>query len=234
MSIDTSTPADTRGIGSATDGLTAGLTGTLIRPGEVGWDHARTPWVVNLDQRPAAVAVVRSAGDVAATVRSANAAGLRVTALGTGHGAAALGSLADTVLIRTAELRDVVVDPVGESVWAGAGAQWQAVTDAAAEHGLTALAGSAPDVGIAGYLLAGGISWLARSRGLAVNSLLAVELVTADGEVRVVDADHDPDLFWAVRGGGGNFGVVTAFRLRLHRVEAMVAGTLFFPMERAH
>jgi hypothetical protein len=214
-------------------GLTAGPTGRVVRPGDLEWDRARTPWVVNVDQRPSAVTLVASTADVVDSVRSARASGLRVTAQGTGHGSPGVGSLADTVLVRTAGLRHVQVDPESRTAWVGAGAEWQAVTGAAAEHGLAALAGSSPDVGVAGYLLSGGISWLGRSHGLAVNDILAVQIVTADGELRVVDAGHDPDLFWAVRGGGGSFGVVTAFRLRLHRLQAVTAGTLFFPMEQA-
>lgn len=236
MTIDSITvlePAEKAGTAPPEDGLNAGPTGVVVRPGESGWDKARAAWVAHIDQNPTAVAVVQSAYDVAAVIRSARAAGLRVTAQGTGHGSPGLGALTDIVLIRTSAMGHVEVDAESECAWVGAGAEWQAVTAAAAEHGLTAQAGSSPDVGVAGYLLSGGISWLGRSHGLAVNDILAVEIVTADGEVRVVDADHDPDLFWAVRGGGGAFGVVTALRLRLHRVPAITAGVLFFPMERA-
>ena len=113
------------------------------------------------------------------------------------------------------------------------GALWGDVVAAVAPHGLAALAGSSHDVGVVGYTLGGGVSWLGRSHGLAANSVLAVELVTADGVRRRVDADHDPELFWAVRGGGGDFGVVTALEFRLYPVAEIVAGTLFFPLERA-
>ena len=142
--------------------------------------------------------------------------GLRVLAEGTGHGAKPVGSLADTVLLRTGALKTIDVDPATRSAWVGAGAEWGQVSAAAAAHGLVAQAGSAADVGVAGFLLSGGVSWLARSHGLAVNDILAVEMVDARGVVRVVDAATDPDLFWAIRGGGGGLGVVTRFRLRLH------------------
>ena len=213
--------------------LDPGPTGTILFPGDPGWDEARTPWVVNVDQKPAAVAVVRSVPDVSVVVASAARSELRVIAQGTGHGALQVGSLSRTVLVRTTALNDVEVDPTERKAWAGSGAEWQTVTAAAAEHGLAVQAGSAADVGIAGFLLSGGISWLARSRGLAVNDVVRLEVVGADGTSRIVDQDHEPDVFWALRGGGGGFGVVTAFELRLYSQPTVSAGTLFFPMPRA-
>lgn len=210
-----------------------GPTGTLLFQGDRGWDDARTPWVVNVDQQPAAVALVRSVADVCTVVTSANRNGLKVMAQSTGHGALQVGPLSNTVLVRTAALNDVHVNPAERTVWAGAGAEWQAVTAAAAEHGLAVQAGSAPDVGIAGFLLSGGISWLSRSRGLAVNDVLRLQVVRSDSTPRIVDHDHEPDSFWALRGGGGEFGVVTGFELRLHALPTVSAGSLFFPMERA-
>jgi FAD/FMN-containing dehydrogenase len=215
------------------EGLNPGPTGTLLYPGDPGWDEARTPWVVNVEQRPAAIALVRSVEDVSAVVASAARIGLKITAQASGHGASAVGSLAETVLLRTAGLNEVHVDAADRTVWAGSGAEWQAVAAAAAEHALAVQAGSAPDVGIAGFLLSGGISWLSRSRGLAVNDVLRIQVVGGDGTPRIVDRDHEPDLFWALRGGGGEFGVVTGFELRLHVLPTVSAGTLFFPMPRA-
>jgi FAD/FMN-containing dehydrogenase len=214
-------------------GLDPGPTGTLLYPADPGWDEARTPWVVNVDQQPAAVALVRSVDDVSAVVASAARIGLKVMAQATGHGAMAVGQLNRTVLVRTAALNDVQVNPADRTVWAGSGAEWQAVTVAAAKHGLAVQAGSAPDVGIAGFLLSGGISWLSRSRGLAVNDVLSLQVVGADGTPRMVDHGHEPDLFWALCGGGGEFGVVISFELRLHALPTVSAGTLFFPMSRA-
>jgi hypothetical protein len=144
-----------------------------------------------------------------------------------------LGELADTVLLKMSGLRAVQVDPVTRIARAEAGAMWQDVTPVAAAHGLAALAGSAPDVGVAGYTLGGGLSWLARSHGLAANSVVALEVITADGRLRHVDADHDPELFWALRGGGGSFGIVTALEFRLYPITDVYAGVLFFPIERA-
>jgi FAD/FMN-containing dehydrogenase len=213
--------------------LSPGPTGSLVYPGDHDWDQARAAWVVNVDQRPAAVAVVRSVEDVSAVVTSAGHNGLKVLAQATGHGAMSVGPLSHTVLVRTAALNEVHVNPAERTAWVGAGAEWQAVTAAAAEHGLAVQAGSGPDVGIAGFLLSGGISWLSRSRGLAVNDVLSLQVVGADSAPRVVDRDHEPELFWALRGGGGEFGVVTGFELRLHALLTVSAGTLLFPIERA-
>jgi hypothetical protein len=215
------------------DDLAVDLDGTLARPGDPGWDDARRAWHLDVDQHPAAVALVRSARDVVTSVTAARQLGLRVAAQSTGHNAAPLGDLADTLLVRTGMMRGVAIDPLAWVARVEAGAWWMDVTNAAAEHRLAALAGSSPDVGVAGYTLGGGLSWLARSHGLAANSVLALEVVTADGRLRRVDATNDPDLFWALRGGGGSFGVVTALELRLYPVTEVYAGVLFFPVERA-
>ena len=147
--------------------------------------------------------------------RFAREHGLRVAAQGTGHNARPLGSLEDTVLVKTARMRQVSIDPVARIARAEAGAVWHEVIETAAEHGLAALAGSSPDVGVVGYTIGGGISWLGRAYGLAANNVEAIELVTADGRLVRADACTEPDLFWALRGGGGSFGVVTAIELRL-------------------
>lgn len=206
--------------------------GTIVTAGDPGWDDARLAFNLAVDQQPAAVALPRSAPDVAAVVDLAGRAGLRVSAQGTGHGSLALGPLADTILVKTDRMRGVEIDPDRRRARVQAGAIWQEVADPAAEHGLAALAGSSPDVGVVGYTLGGGMSWLGRRYGLAVNSVTSVELVTPDGRIRRVDADHDAELFWAVRGGGGNFGVVTAIELELYPVPEVYAGVLWWPMER--
>ncbi len=195
--------------------LAADLDGTVHHPGDPDWDLARAAWNLSVDQRPEAVVTARSVADVQATVRAAAARGLRVAPQSTGHHASPMGPLDGTVLLRLSGLRGVSVDPASRTARVEGGAVWADVTAAAGEHGLAALAGSAADVGVAGYTLGGGLSWLARSRGLAANSVTALEVVTADGEHRRVDADHDPDLFWALRGGGGSFAVVTALELSL-------------------
>ena len=218
---------------AALDNLSERLDGDLYRPGDADWDEARTAWNLAVDQQPAAVVVAESAADVAHTVRAARVEGLRVAPQGTGHAAAAIGDLTGTILLRTTRMRGVDVDPQDRRARVEAGVIWQEVTDAAAEHGLAALAGSSHDVGVFGYSLGGGLSWLARKHGLAANTILAAEIVDANGAIRRIDADSDPELFWAIRGGGGSFAIVTAIELRLFPIEEVVAGVLFFPLERA-
>jgi FAD/FMN-containing dehydrogenase len=209
------------------------LTGALTVPGDIAWDSARQAWNLAVDQRPVAVAEPETVADVVAVVDYARERGLKVAAQGTGHNAAAIATLHDTILLRTHRMRTVDIDPDARRARAQAGALWADVAVPASEYGLAALAGSSHDVGVVGYSLGGGLSWLARKYGLAANSITAIQIVTADGRVRLVDAQHDADLFWALRGGGGNFGVVTAIELELYPVEEVYAGMLVFPWERA-
>jgi FAD/FMN-containing dehydrogenase len=206
---------------------------TIVMPGDPGWDDARQAWNLAVDQHPAAVALPASAQDVADVVRFARQYGLRVAAQGTGHGAAPLGSLGGTILVKTAAMRRVTIDPDAKIARAEAGAVWLDVVEAAAGHGLAALAGSSPDVGVVGYTIGGGISWLGRAYGLAANNVEAIEVVTADGRLVRADACTEPDLFWALRGGGGSFGVVTAIELRLFPITEVYAGQLWWPAEAA-
>ena len=207
-------------------------TEAVVLPHDPHWDEARVAWNLAVDQQPAAVALPESAADVMAVVRWARSRGLRVAPQGTGHNAAAMGSLAHTVLVKTERMRGVEIDAEKRIARVEAGVVWAEVSEAAAEHGLAALAGSSPDVGVVGYSLGGGISWLARRYGLAANSVTAVELVSADGELARTDADNESDLSWALRGGGGSFGVVTALEFQLYPISQVYAGALFFPLER--
>ena len=205
----------------------------ILMPGDPGWDDARRAWNLAVDQHPAAVAEPRSVQDVADVVRFARQHGLRVAAQGTGHNAAPLGLLADTILVKTTAMRQVSVDPAARIARAEAGAVWLDVAEAAAPHGLAALAGSAPNVGVVGYTIGGGMSWLGRAYGLAANNVEAIEVVTADGRLVRADACTEPDLFWALRGGGGSFGVVTAIELRLFPITEVYAGLLWWPADAA-
>jgi FAD/FMN-containing dehydrogenase len=203
--------------------------GAVHLPGDPGYDAARMPWNVAVDQRPAAVAYPADASEVAAVVRAAASAGLRIAAQGTGHNAGPLASrLDDVVLLRTAAMTGVAIDTDARIARVNAGALWLDAVDAAAPHSLAALHGSSPDVGIVGYSLGGGMGWYARTLGLQANSITAAELVTADGSLVRVDAEHETDLFWAMRGGGGNFGVVTALEFRLYPISSAYAGMLAF------
>ena len=205
----------------------------LLDPGEDGFDAARQAYNLSIDQRPAAVAVPRDEREVASAIRFAREAGLRVAPQRTGHNAAPLGDLADTVLLKTDAMTGVALDAERQSARVQAGSKWEDLVPRASEMGLAALHGSTPDVSIAGYTLGGGLSWYGRKHGFAANSVSAIELVTADGEHRRADHENEPELFWALRGGGGSFGVVTALEFRLFPVSEVYAGAMFFPIERA-
>src|SRR3954466_15649419 len=213
--------------------LAESLTGAVILPGDPGWDDARSAFNLLLDQHPAAGSFPTDAEDVAAAVAYARRAGLRVAPQATAHNQGPLGGMEDTLLLNVRGLQEVRVDPGARRVRVGAGVKWDRVGPRLSAHGLAGLHGSSPDVGIAGYSLGGGMGWLARKHGLQTNAVTALELVAADGELRRVDAAHDPDLFWALRGGGGNFGVVTAIEFSVIPVDELYAGALFFPFERA-
>jgi hypothetical protein len=213
--------------------LAFSLDGKVVLPDDQRFDGARRAWNLAVDQRPAAVIFPESATAVAAAVGYAAERGLRVAAQGTGHNAGPLGPLTDTVLLRTDRMRGIQIDPQSRTARAEAGVVWLDVVQAAAQHGLAALAGSSPDVGVTGYTLGGGLSFLGRTYGLAANNVLAAEMVTADGRWVRADAKHESDLFWALRGGGGSFGVVTALEFRLFPVTQGCAGALWYPIERA-
>jgi FAD/FMN-containing dehydrogenase len=208
--------------------LNARVAGTVFTPADDGWDAARMAWNVVVDQRPAAVVYPVDENDVAAVIGYAGENGLRVAPQGTGHNANPLGSLDGTILLRTSAMRGVEIDAERGIARVRAGDLWLDVMGPAAGHGMTALAGSSPDVSVVGYSLGGGIGWLARKYGMATNSVKAVELVTADGSRVRADCDHEPELFWALRGGGGNFGVVTAIEFALYPVTEVYGGALIW------
>jgi FAD/FMN-containing dehydrogenase len=204
--------------------------GSVCGPDDTEYDRARQPWNVAVDQWPAAVCVPADARDIAAILAAARAAHLQVAVQGTGHSASTMGHLSEAVLLKTSALTGVTIDPVTRVCRAGAGALWQDVVPAAAEHDLAPIAGSSPDVGVVGYTLGGGIGYLSRQHGLAANHVVAFELITADGELRRVT---DGDLFWALRGGGHGLGVVTAIEFELVPMPSVYAGGLMWPIERA-
>jgi FAD/FMN-containing dehydrogenase len=210
---------------------TAASPDILLFPGDPGWDEARRAWNLAVDQRPAAVALPETVDDVVAAVDYARTLGLRVAVQGTGHGAGR--PLDGTLLVNTARMTGVELDAEARVARVAAGTLWVDVVDAAVEHGLTALHGSAHDVGVVGYTLGGGISWLGRKYGLASSSVLSAEIVTAAGEVVRADAETNPDLFWAIRGGGGSFGIVTEVEIALYPVTEAYAGWLIWPIDRA-
>jgi hypothetical protein len=202
------------------------IAGSLLTPADEGYDEARQAWVLAVDQRPAAVAYANDAGDVAAAVRLAAERGMRVAVQGTGHGATPLGGLDDTLLLKTMRMTGLEIDPGARRARAQAGVVWGDVAAAAGEHGLVALHGSSPDAGVMGFTLGGGVGWLSRRHGLACNRVLAAEVVTADGEILRVSNDEHADLFWALRGGGGSFGALTAIEFELLPLAEVYAGWL--------
>jgi len=213
--------------------LSAQMTGRVVTPADPDWDGIRQVFNLTVDFRPAAIALPRDVDDVVAAIEYARANDLRVAPQATGHNAGPLGSLDDTLVVDVRELQEIDIDADARRVRVGAGVKWERVTPQLSELGLAALHGSSPDVGIAGYSLGGGMGWLARKYGLQTNSVTAIELVTADGRPARVDAEHEPDLFWALRGGNGNFGVVTAIEFAVYPAEELYAGAMFFPFERS-
>ncbi|GAA0976260.1 FAD-binding oxidoreductase [Acrocarpospora macrocephala] len=211
--------------------IASGL-GRMVHPGYPEWDAARGTFNLLIDQRPEAIAFPADDREVAAAIAYARRRGLRVAAQATGHNPAPLGSLAGTLILNTSALTGVSIDADARRVRVGAATKWEKVTPRLSELGLAGLHGSSPDVGIVGYALGGGIGWLARKYGMQGNAVTAIELVTAEGHLIRTDPAHEPDLFWALRGGGGNFGIVTAIEFAVHPVCELYAGAMFFPVER--
>jgi hypothetical protein len=205
--------------------------GHLYLPDDAGYDNERLGWERSIDSRPALVAVASSVADVQAAVLAAQHHGLPFAVQATGHGTvvAADGAL----LLKTSQMAHVEIDPQRRVARVGPGAVWAQVNAAAAEHGLASLAGRCATVGVTGYTLGGGTGWLSRKFGYAADSVLRAEVVTADGRLVTASANENPDLFWALRGGGGNFGVVTSLEFRLYPAAQLFAGMSFYPLERA-
>lgn len=222
-------------IGAAAAELRRALGDRVLLAGDAGFDAARTPWNLAAPQHPFAVALPASADDVVAIVRAAVVSGLRIAPQSTGHAAGALAptDLSHTVLLSLRGMRDVVVDAEARTARVSGGALWNDVLDAAAPHGLTALHGSAGDVSVVGYSLSGGLSFYARAHGLAVNAVRSIDVVTADGSLVRADADENAELFWALRGGSGAFGVVVAAEIDLLPLADVFAGMLLWDASRA-
>ncbi|WP_419999536.1 FAD-binding oxidoreductase [Streptomyces boninensis] len=211
--------------------LRSAVRGRVLLPGDDGFAAATRPWNLAVDQQVPAVVEPADADDVAALVRYAARAGVPVTAQPSGHGATA--ALAGAILLRPARLDELTVDPATRTARIGAGVRWERVQAEAARHGLTGLPGSSPVVTVTGYTLGGGLSWFGRAHGWAADSVLAFEVVGADGVRARVTAADDPELFWALRGGGGDFALVTALELRLHPAPELYGGRRLWPARQA-
>ncbi len=207
------------------------MRGTVLGPGDEGWDAARAAWNLAVDQRPAAIVAPADVDDVVVAAAFARDAGLPICAQPTGH--SATWALEGAVLIRTATLADVEIDTAAKVARIGAGARWRDVQGAAGPVGLCGLSGTAGDVSVVGFATGGGLSWLGRRYGLCANVIRAFDVITADGARLRVDAESEPDLFWAMRGGGGNYAIAVGMELGLVEHAELYAGNLMFPLERA-
>src|SRR4051794_37753582 len=213
----------------STPQLPRDLEGQVLTPEDPGYDRARTVVDAHVDRRPALIARVAGPDDIARVIAHARESGSELAVRSGGHSPAGHGVADGGIVIDLSALRRFELDATGRTAWAAAGLTAGAFTVAAGEHGLATGFGDTGSVGIAGITLAGGIGFLVRKHGLTIDDLLAAEIVTADGRVRRVDAETEPELFWALRGGGGNFGVVTRLKYRLHPVDTVLGGLLVLP-----
>jgi FAD/FMN-containing dehydrogenase len=211
-----------------------GLEGALVRPADDGYDEARAIWNGAHDAHPAVIARCATVADVRHAVGFARSEGLELAVRGGGHSIPGFSSNDDGIVLDLSPMKGIAVDADARTVRAEGGTTWAELDAATQAHGLATTGGLVSSTGVAGFTLGGGVGWLMRKHGLACDNLRAVEIVTADGQVLTASADENPDLFWGLRGGGGNFGVVTAFEFDLHPVGPTVAaGPIFYPGDRA-
>jgi FAD/FMN-containing dehydrogenase len=215
------------------EALTGAVSGAVLLPGDDGYDDARRVHNGMIDRRPALIVRCRSASDAAAAVRFARAAGAEISVRGGGHNVGGLAVADGAVMVDLAEMKSATVDPEAGVVTAQGGMTWGELNTAAAEHGLAVTGGAISTTGIGGFTLGGGLGWLMAKYGLAADNLVAVELVTAEGEILDVTAESHPDLFWALRGGGGNFGIATTLTYRVHPLTMVTGGLIIHPVDVA-
>ncbi|HYI25151.1 MAG TPA: FAD-binding oxidoreductase [Thermomicrobiales bacterium] len=213
--------------------LEAAIRGDLIRPSHPHYDQVRALYNAMIDKYPAAIVQALNVADAIATIGFARESGLPLSIRGGGHHGAGLASVDDGVMLDLSKLQGIRVDPVARTVRVEPGCTWADVDHATHAFGLAVPSGTVGSTGVAGLTLGGGIGHLSRRHGLTIDSLLAVDIVLADGRLVTANESDHPDLFWAVRGGGGNFGVVTSFLFRLHPVETIIGGPTFWPIDQA-
>jgi FAD/FMN-containing dehydrogenase len=215
------------------DAFSVSISGTVLQPGEDHYEVARRVHNGLIDKRPALIARCRGLADVSAAVYFARETGLEISIRGGGHNIAGRSVTDGGLMIDLAEMKGMYVDPEASTIRAQGGVIWSEFNRETAVHGLAVTGGAISTTGIAGLTLGGGLGWLMGIHGLAADNLLSVELVNADGTVLNVTAESDPDLFWALRGGGGNFGVATSLEYRLHPLSEVVGGLVAHPFEAA-
>jgi FAD/FMN-containing dehydrogenase len=219
--------------GTAVDALGASLGGAVLRSGDDGYDDARTIFNAMIDRRPGLIARCTATGDVARAVRFARERGLVVSVRGGGHNVAGNAVCDGGLMIDLTPMKGIRVDPAARTVRAQGGVTWREFDRETQAYGLATTGGAISSTGIAGLTLGGGFGWLGRSYGMSCDNLISADVVLADGSIVTASADENADLFWALRGGGGNFGVVTSFEYRLHPVTSILGGMLIYPFEQA-
>jgi FAD/FMN-containing dehydrogenase len=211
---------------AAIDGLAPSFAGQLLRDGDAGYEQARMVWNGSVDRRPAVIARCRTTDDVGAAVRWGRDNDLTIAVRGGGHSAQGYGTWDDALVIDLSPMKAIEVDPDTAIVRAQAGLTWGEFDTATQEHGLAVTGGRFSTTGIAGLTLGSGSGWLERRCGLTADNLLSAQVVTADSQIVTASETENPDLFWGLRGGGGNFGIVTSFTYRLHRIGPIIYGGL--------
>jgi FAD/FMN-containing dehydrogenase len=209
--------------------LRADLNGRVIAPDDLGYDDARRVFFTGFDRRPTAVVRVADASDVSRVVNLARQTGAELAVRSGGHSRAGHGTSEGGIVLDLSGMNAVEIDAEGRTAWAQTGVKAGDYTKATGEHGLATGLGDTASVGVGGITLGGGVGFLVRKNGLTIDDVLGADVVTADGELLAVDEETHPDLFWALRGGGGNFGVATRLRFRLHDIDEVVGGMLMLP-----
>jgi FAD/FMN-containing dehydrogenase len=219
--------------GEALDALAAAFSGTILRPDDAGYDEARRVHNGLIDRRPAVIARCAGTADIQDAVRLARSSGLEISVRGGGHNVAGRAVSDGGLMIDLSPMRGIHVHPAAQTARAQGGVLWSELNREAHAHGLAVTGGAISSTGIAGFTLGGGLGWLMAKHGLGADNLIGVELVTADGEVLNVADDTHPDLMWALRGGGGNFGVAASLVYRLHPLTMVTGGLIAHPFDAA-
>src|SRR5215204_612476 len=228
-----STVLDTKPAAPSTSELRALFNGRVIAPDDPRYEQARTTFYGGIDRKPAAIIRVADAGDVSRLVKLARENGFELAVRSGGHSVVGHSTTEGGIVLDLSAMKDLQVNLEDKTVWAETGLTAGEFTAAVGAHGLATGFGDTGSVGLGGITLGGGVGYLVRKYGLTIDSLLAAEVVTADGQLLHVDAESHPDLFWAIRGGGGNFGVATRFKFQLHEVDSVYGGMLILPATEA-